>query len=279
MVTSSIGRHEGTIVGRIFAILVTIITLVSTAIFLSRIWWLPPDISQLGVGIDHAMNETMVSTGVLFVLAQLVLAFFVWRFADTNDQRKIKTFPGGAIPMVVVAIILVGAEILALTLVGSKVWASIYVEKPDPNSLTIDVQAEQFAYYFRYPGPDGKFGAIHPDLIDESSGNFFGLDPANDTSARDDIVSASLVIPVNRPIQLRLHAKDVSHAFYVPELRIQQDFVPGLVIPLHFTATRTAKTEIVCTQLCGLGHYNMRAYLEVRTDADFQKWLNEQSAQ
>jgi cytochrome c oxidase subunit 2 len=278
--TSSIGRHEGTtIVGKLFAIVVTIITLVSTAIFVLRIWWLPPDVSQLGAAIDRQMDETMVSSGVLFVLAQLVLAFFVWRFADTNDQRKIKTFPGGATPMVVVAIVLVGAEILALTMVGARVWASIYVATPDPSALTIDVQAEQFAYYFRYTGPDGKFGALHPDLIDESSGNYFGLDPANDTSARDDIVAATLAIPVNRPILLRMHAKDVSHAFYVPELRIQQDFVPGLVIPLHFTATRTTRSEIVCTQLCGLGHYNMRAFLEVMTDADFAKWLNEQSGQ
>jgi cytochrome c oxidase subunit 2 len=266
-------------VGKVFAIVVTIITIVSTAIFVSHIWWMPPDVSQLGAGIDHQMSETMVTSGVLFVVAQLVLAFFVWRFADNNDQRKIKIFPGGATPMVVGAIILVGAEILALTLVGSKIWASIYVAPADPNSLKIDVQAEQFAYYFRYAGPDGKFGELHPDLIDESSGNFFGLDPARDTAARDDIVAATLTVPVNTPILLELHAKDVSHAFYVPELRIQQDFVPGLVIPLHFTATRLAKTEIVCTQLCGLGHYNMRAYLEVLSGDDFKKWLNEQSGQ
>jgi len=266
-------------VGKIFAIVVTIITIVSTAIFVSQIWWMPPDVSQLGAGIDHQMSETMVSSGVLFVAAQLVLAFFVWRFADNNDQRKIKIFPGGATPMVVGAIILVGAEILALTLVGTKIWASIYVTPADPHSLKIDVQAEQFAYYFRYPGPDGKFGALHPELIDASSGNFFGLDPANDTSARDDIVAATLTVPVNTPILLELHAKDVSHAFYVPELRIQQDFVPGLVIPLHFTATRLTRSEIVCTQLCGLGHYNMRAYLEVLSADDFKKWLDEQSGQ
>jgi cytochrome c oxidase subunit 2 len=266
-------------VGKIFAIVVTIITIVSTAIFVSRIWWLPPDVSQLGAGIDHQMVETMVTSGILFVVAQLVLAFFVWRFADNNDQRKIKIFPGGAAPMVVGAIILVGAEILALTLVGSKIWASIYVSPADPHSLKIDVQAEQFAYYFRYPGPDGKFGALNPGLIDESSGNYFGLDPANDTAARDDIVAATLAVPVNTPVLLELHSKDLSHAFYVPELRLQQDFVPGLVIPLHFTATRLTKSEIVCTQLCGLGHYNMRAYLEVMSADDFQKWLNEQSGQ
>jgi len=265
-------------VGKAFAIIVTIITIVSAAIFASH-QWMPQDVSQLGVGIDRQMAETMISSGILFVVAQLVLAFFVWRFADNNDRRKVKIFPGGATPMVVGAIIFVGAEILALTLVGSKIWASIYVAPADPHSLKIDVQAEQFAYYFRYPGPDGKFGALHPDLIDESSGNFFGLDPANDTSARDDIVAATLAIPVNTPILLELHAKDVSHAFYVPELRIQQDFVPGLVIPLHFTATRLTKSEIVCTQLCGLGHYNMRAYLEVMSADDFKKWLSEQSGQ
>ena len=265
--------------GKTFAIAVTIITIVSTAIFVSRIWWLPPDVSQLGAGIDHAMAETMITSGILFVVAQLVLAFFVWRFADNNDLRKIKIFPGGATPMVVGAVVLVGAEILALTLVGSKIWAGIYISPADPHSLKIDVQAEQFAYYFRYAGPDGKFGGLHPELIDPSTGNFFGLDPANDTAARDDIVAATLAVPVNTPILLELHAKDVSHAFYVPELRIQQDFVPGLVIPLHFTATRLTKSEIVCTQLCGLGHYNMRAYLEVMSADDFKKWLNEQSGQ
>ena len=264
--------------GKLFAIIVTIITIVSAAIF-ALYHWMPPDVSQLGVGIDHQMAETMITSGILFVVAQLVLASFVWRFADNNDQRKIKIFPGGATPMVVGAIILVGAEILALTLVGSKIWASIYVAPANPHSLKIDVQAEQLAYYFRYPGPDGKFGALHPELIDPSTGNFFGLDPANDTAARDDIVTATQAVPVNTPILLELHAKDVSHAFYVPELRIQQDFVPGLVIPLHFTATRLTKSEIVCTQLCGQGHYNMRAYLEVMSADDFQKWLNEQSGQ
>src|ERR1700682_872176 len=152
---------------------------------------MPPDVSQLGAGIDHQMAETMITSGILFVVAQLFLASFVGRFADNNDQRKIKIFPGGATPMVVGAIILVGAEILALTLVGSKIWASIYVAPANPHSLKIDVQAEQFAYYFRYPGPDGKFGALHPELIDASTGNFFGLDPANDTAARDGMLEAT----------------------------------------------------------------------------------------
>jgi cytochrome c oxidase subunit 2 len=262
-------------VGKLFAVLVTIITLVSAAVFIMRIWWLPPDISVLGPGIDHQLMETMVAAGVLFVSAQLVLAVFVWRTGDAHNRRAIRPFPGGAVPLVLLATILVGAEILALSLVGTRLWAAIYTTPAEAGSLQVDVQAEQFAYYFRYPGPDGKFGLIHPELISGANDNFFGLDPANDASARDDIVVPTLAIPVDKPIALTLHSKDVGHAFYVPELRIQQDFVPGLVIPLHFTATRTGKYELVCTQLCGLGHYNMRAYVEVMPQTAFDQWLKD----
>ena len=255
------------------------ITVVSAAIFISRIWWLPADISVLGVGIDRQMSETMIAAGVLFVVSQLVLALFVWQYGDTGDARPIKIFPGGATPMVLIATILVGAEIRGADAGGDQGLGRDLPFAPDPKALQIDVQAEQFAYYFRYPGPDGKFGTIHPELIDDGNNNFFGLDPANDTTARDDIVSASLDIPVNQPILLTLHAKDVGHAFYVPELRIQQDFVPGLVIPLHFTATKVVKKEIVCTQLCGLGHYNMRAYMEVMPEHQFEQWMADQAAQ
>jgi cytochrome c oxidase subunit 2 len=266
-------------VGKLFAVLVAAIALVSTALFAARIWWMPADISVLGAGIDHQLNETMIACGALFVVSQLTLAWFVWRGGDRGDGRPVRAFPGGATPLVVGAIVLVGIEILTLTFVGSKLWSSIYLAPPNPQALHIDVQAEQFAFYFRYAGKDNTFGGLHPDKIDDGSGNYFGLDPANDTTARDDIVSGSLVIPVNMPILLSLHAKDVGHSFYVPDLRIQQDFVPGLVIPLQFTATRVGKYEIVCTQLCGLGHYNMRAYLEVMSPTDYDAWMKTQAAQ
>lgn len=265
--------------GKLFAVVVTVITLVSAAIFALHIWWMPPDISVLGAGIDQQLSETMAATGAMFVGAQLLLALFVWRSGDGDALRALRTFPGGPMPMVVAAILIVGAEVMVLTLVGSKVWTSIYMTPPEPGSVQIDVQAEQFAYYFRYPGPDGRFGPVHADKIDEGNDNYFGLDPANDTTSRDDIIAASLEVPVNRPISLTLHAKDVGHSFYVPELRIQQDFVPGIVIPLHFTATKTGKYELVCTQLCGLGHYNMRAYVEIVTQAEFEQWLKDHASE
>jgi cytochrome c oxidase subunit II len=265
--------------GKLFAAVVTIITVVSVAIFIAHTWWLPVDISTTGPAVDHQLDETMVGTGVLFFASQILLAIFVWGSSNTSSSRKVKMFPGGATPLVAFAVILVGLEILTLTFVGSRAWGAIYIAPPDPNSLKIDVQAEQFAFYFRYPGPDGVFGGIHPEKIDDGSGNYFGLDPANDVPARDDIVVGSLTIPVNKPIWLTLHSKDVGHSFFVRELRVQQDFVPGLDIPVHFTATKIGKYEIVCTQLCGLGHYNMKAYLEVLSPDDYDQWLKTQSGQ
>jgi cytochrome c oxidase subunit 2 len=145
--------------------------------------------------------------------------------------------------------------------------------------MKIESQAGQFAFYFRYSGPDGKFGPRHPDKIDEGEQNFFGLDTAADPDAKDDIVSGELAVPVNREVQILMHAKDVGHSFYVRELRIQQDFVPGLDLSVHFTAKKVGKYEIVCTQLCGLGHYNMRAYLQVLSQQDFDNWLKQKASE
>lgn len=265
--------------GKVFAVLLTLITLVSIAFFVMHTWWLPPNISTTGRAVDHQLEETLIGTGVLFLAGQLMLGCFAWMASGKAKDKKVRTFPGGAASLVVTAILVVGIEILTLTFVGSKAWAAIYLTPAESGALRVDVQAEQFAFYFRYAGADGQFGTIHADKIDDGSGNYFGLDPANDVAARDDIVAGSLVVPVNRPISLSLHSKDVGHAFYVRELRMQQDFVPGLDIPLHFTATRIGKYEIVCTQLCGLGHYNMKAYLEVVSEQDFEQWLKTQAGQ
>ena len=171
-----------------------------------------------------------------------------------------------------------GTEVLALGIFGTRAWASVYFTPPAADAMPIQVQAAQFAFYFRYPGPDGKFGPLHPTLINEANENFFGLDQTNDQDSKDDIVTAEMAIPVNREIHLLMHAKDVGHSFYVPELRVQQDFVPGLDLSIHFTATKIGRYEIVCTQLCGLGHYNMKAYLSVYSQADFDDWLKKQAA-
>lgn len=266
--------------GKLFAVVVILIALASavpvvTHTFMGARVTPPEDISTHGAEIDKQMDETMIEAGLSFLAAQIVLGIFVWGFAGTKG--KIKNFPGGAKYLILAAVLFVGAEVVALGAIGSKAWAKVYFQPASADAIPIQAQAGQFAFYFRYAGPDGKFGALHPDKIDEGNSNFFGLDPENDIPARDDIQSGELVVPVNKEIHLMMHAKDVGHSFYVRELRIQQDFVPGLDLSLHFTATKVGKYEIACTQLCGLGHYNMKGYINVMSQEDFDNWLKSQS--
>lgn len=266
------------------ALVVTLITVVSVALFVGRVWWFPVDISAHGAAIDHQFLLTLILCGVIFVCAQLGLAWVVWRYRDRRGRQGVEYTHGNnrleATWTSAAAVLFIG-----LNLLGYRAWANMQFTGPGPGALRVDVQAQQFAYYFRYPGPDGKFGPTHVEQVDDATGNFFGLDREHDAASKDDIVTATLGIPVNRPVELNLRALDVDHSFFVRELRVQQDIVPGMVIPIHFTATEEAlkhnggRYEIVCTQLCGLGHYKMRAFLQVMTEQDFDQWLAQQAGE
>jgi cytochrome c oxidase subunit 2 len=263
---------------KFFAVTIIVIATLSAIPILRHTWAPPEDISTHGHLIDEQMSETMAEAGISFLAAQFILAIFVWQFSNRRPDAKIKNFPGGATGLVIAALLVVGAEVLALGVFGVKAWAEQYLTAPSANAMPIQVQAGQFAFYFRYPGPDGRFGPIHPELINEGAQNFYGLDPDHDPSSKDDIVTAEMAIPINKEVHLLMHAKDVGHSFFVRELRVQQDFVPGLDVSLHFTATKVGRYEIVCTQLCGLGHYTMKAYLDVLSQEDFDSWLKKEAA-
>jgi len=263
---------------KLLAVTIIVIALLSALPVVMHTWEAPPDISTHGHLIDEQMSETMVEAGISFLAAQLLLALFIWRFSGDRPNAKVKTFPGGAKGLVIAALLLVGAEVMALGVFGVRAWADVYLTPPAADSMPIQVQAGQFAFYFRYPGADRKFGPIHPELINEGTQNLFGLDLEHDPESRDDIVTAEMAIPVNKEVHLLMHAKDVGHSFFVRELRVQQDFVPGLDVSLHFTATKVGRYEIVCTQLCGLGHYTMKAYLDVLSQADFDDWMKKEAA-
>ena len=263
---------------KLLAVTIIVIAIGSAMPIILHTWEPPTDISVHGKLIDEQMSETMVEAGICFLVAQIVLGLFIWKFSNRPREEKIKSFPGGARGLVTAAVIVVGLEVMALGAFGTKAWASIYFTPPAANAIQVQAQAGQFAFYFRYPGPDGKFGPLHPEQISEATENFFGLDTTHDADSKDDIVTAEMAVPVNRDIHLLMHAKDVGHSFFVRELRIQQDFVPGLDLSVHFTPTKIGRYEIVCTQLCGLGHYNMKAYLEVMSQEDFDAWLKKQAA-
>src|SRR5258708_26448504 len=188
---------------KLFAITVIVIAIASAVPIVMHTWGPPEDISTHGYMIDKQMDETMIEAGVSFLAAQFVLALFIWQCAGRGKSDKRKTIPGGAKGLVTAALVLVGSEILALGVIGQKAWASVYFAPPDKDALTIQAQAGQFAFYFRYPGPDGKFGGMHPDKIDEGNQNFFGLEPDNDVDACDEITAGVLAVPLDR--QSHLH--------------------------------------------------------------------------
>ena len=188
----------------------------------------------------------MLEAGISFLASQFLLAFFIWKFSSPKPSDKVRSFPGGAAGLVIAAFLLVGTECLALGVFGVKAWASVYFTPPSANALPIQVQAGQFAFYFRYPGPDGTFGPLHADKISEANANFFGLDTTNDPDSKDDIVTAEMAIPVNREIHLLMHSKDVGHSFYVPELRVAAGFRPriGRLASFHGNKNRQVRNRL-----------------------------------
>jgi len=151
--------------GKLFAVVLVIIALASAYPIATHMYVMPEDISTHGHQIDEQLSDTMAEAGISFLLAQLVLAFFVWKFAERKDGGKLTNFPGGAKVMVAAAFILVGTEVLALGVFGQHAWANVYFTPPRPDALQIQAQAGQFAFYFRYPGADGKFGTLYPTKL------------------------------------------------------------------------------------------------------------------
>jgi cytochrome c oxidase subunit 2 len=153
----------------------------------------------------------------------------------------------------------------------------VHFEEAPADAMPIEVLGKQFAWNFRYPGPDGKFGRTDIKLINDAGGNPFGIDD-KDPASKDDITSGSLRVPAGKPIKLILHSRDVIHNFFVRELRLKQDIVPGMEIPFHFQADVPGTYEVPCSELCGLGHHQMRSALIVMPPAEFEKWKADELA-
>lgn len=256
------------------AVFLVLFTVVSVYLFAAKIWWFPPAITNFGHEIDEQFTRTFIITGVVFVLAQFGLAIAVFRFRDQG--QKVTYFEGNN-TMEIVWTLATLVLFVGLGLYARNAWAEVHFMGASPGAIPIEVTGQQFQWNFRYMGPDNKFGATKPERVSASTGNPVGVDPT-DPAGKDDIVSPVVEIPVNREIELILKSQDVTHSFYIRELRLKQDAVPGMEIHMHFTATDIGQYELACAELCGLGHYRMHSMLTVVSDADYQKWLMEQEA-
>src|ERR1700720_2908074 len=257
----------------LLALLQVIMVVVTVYIFAAKLYSPPAPITDIGRAVDEQYSLTLLVSAVVFVLSQLGLAYAVWRFRDHGQRAH---FSRGNNTMEFVWTTATIILFLGLGILGRRAWAEVRFTPPAADAVQVEVTGNQFVFNFRYPGVDGKFGRLDPKQISASTGNALGLD-SNDPAGRDDIVVPTLTVPVNREIELLIRSQDVIHNFFVRELRLQQDAVPGLEVPLHFTANTIGSYEIVCTQLCGLGHYRMRSVLNVVSDSDYQKFLKEQA--
>jgi cytochrome c oxidase subunit 2 len=238
-------------------------------------WWLPHAITSHGADYDAQFNRTLVVVAVAFILAQLALGYVVFRYGSKKGGKA--AYSHGSNKLEATWTIITFVAFATLAVMGQKIWAQLHFHEAPPGSVNIEVTSEQFAWNFRYPGTDNLFGRTDPKLIDDSSGNPVGLDD-KDPAAKDDIVSGTLWVPVNRPCHLILRSKDVIHSFFVPNLRFKQDLVPGMAINVHFTPIEIGTYEITCAELCGLGHYKMQSSMHVVSEEDYAKWLKEREA-
>ncbi len=267
-------ERGSTSVALAFAVFLTLMTLVSVYFFWAKVWWLPPAINDIGHQIDAQLGRTFLITGIVFVAAQLGLAYAIFKFRDRG--QKAAYFEGNNTLEVVWTLATV-VLFVGLGLYARNAWAEVHFMGAAPGALQIEVTGQQFVWNFRYAGPDGKFGREKPELVSASTGNPVGLDPT-DPASKDDIVSPVIAVPVGREVELIIRSQDVTHSFFVRELRLKQDAVPGMEIHTHFTANEPGDYEIVCAQLCGLGHYRMHSVLSVMSEENFEKWMKDQEA-
>jgi cytochrome c oxidase subunit II len=255
--------------GRVLAVIIWIITLLSVLLFVSGKWWFPEAISEHAPALDRQFLITIIVVGIAFTAAQIGLGWMVWKYRDTGSTADRAVYSHGSNRLEVLWTMITAVIFLTLGLMGQSVWAQLRLHDAPPGSYTVEVVAQQFQWNFHYAGKDGKFGRTDPKFIDDGSLNFVGLDNTDATGADDSVIS-TLAIPVNRPVELRLRSKDVIHNFWVPQLRFKQDLVPGMEIKVHFTANKVGKYELACAELCGQLHFKMRSFMLVLPEEEIQ---------
>lgn len=242
--------------------------------------------SNYGLGLPIAASSFArdVDHGIYLLHASMITIFLAWSVLFVYLLIRYRARPGrnaeygsGRRWWLFVPLVLVFSdEIYMIAHYAIPTWGRIKMNLPAAEkSNVVEVVAEQFAWNIHYPGPDGKFGRRDARFID--SANTLGLDP-EDPNGKDDVVTLNeMHVPLGKPTLAYLSAKDVIHSFFVPAFRVKQDVTPGLRMPVWFEPTMTGKFEIVCSQLCGIGHSSMRGDVLVESREDFETWLKSQA--
>jgi cytochrome c oxidase subunit 2 len=233
-------------------------------------WWMTPLASNWG-SIDTALIITMYICAVAFVALNLFMALTIWRYRHQPGSRAHYEPENARLEKRLTLWTAIGiAGMLAPGLIA---WNE-YVTVP-ADAAVVEANGEQWRWSFRLPGHDGVLGTAEPARI--NADNAFGLNP-KDPYGRDDVIveTSELHLPINRPVKMVLRSKDVLHDFYVPEFRAKMDLVPGIVTYFWLTPTQKGNFDILCAELCGTGHSQMRGTVVVEDQASYEKWLADQ---
>ncbi|MEZ5940999.1 MAG: cytochrome c oxidase subunit II [Planctomycetaceae bacterium] len=246
-------------------------------------WWFPgPAASPLGQRIDDLFYMILIITTLTFIGTQIGLAYVLFtgaRRTDPDVQQK-AWFSHGSHELEVIWSVAPAFILLFIALYQLDVWADYRVKDMFPheemegllaeglhqkrdehdNMHLAEVTARQFEWRIRYPGFD-------------EDGNLLPLEREPQPTDLYDV--NDLHLPASAPVMIMLKSQDVQHSFFLPELRVKQDAVPGLVIPIWFEATKKGEYALTCAELCGWGHYKMKARFVAESDEEFLEYLRE----
>ncbi len=231
--------------------------------------WFPEDVSQHGYVIDNLFLSILVLTGLIFVATSGALFWFMWKYDGTQSKEPVK-FMHGSHTLEVVWSILPAATLVFIAVYQMDAWAGAKMLRPMlagldgqlgtdddvPQPPLAEVKGRQFEWRIRYAGEDGIVGTS------------------------DDVHTVNdLHVPVDEEIVLAMKSEDVLHSFFLPNLRVKQDVVPGMKQHIWFKPVKTGQYDIVCAELCGWGHYKMKGRLTIQSRDRFNRWLEETKAE
>ncbi len=222
---------------RFWSLLFLLVPIFGVATFVAAPYYnigFPKDVSEHGRTIDNLFMFILYLTGFVFVVTEVALVYFMWKYDEKSTKEPVK-YTHGSHALEIVWTILPAATLLFIAIYQMEAWASAKMQPPDIKPL-VEVTGRQFNWDFRYPGPDAEL------------------------YTEDDIVrtDGKLYLPVNEDILLKITSADVLHSFFLPNLRLKQDVVPGMEQRMWFKAKETGGYDIVCAELCGWGHYKMK---------------------
>lgn len=239
---------------RFWSILFLLIPILGVATFIAAPYyniWFPKDVSEHGHTIDSLFMFILWLTGIVFVATEVTLFWFMWKYDEKSTKEPVK-YSHGSHALELVWTILPAATLLFIAIYQMEAWASAKMDPPDIAPI-VEVTGRQFNWDFRYPGPD------------------------NELYTEDDIVrtDGKLYLPVNEEVKLRITSLDVLHSFFLPNMRMKQDVIPGMEQSMWFKAKETGGYDIVCAELCGWGHYKMKGRVYFLPRDEFEMKLEE----